>query len=170
MTCIAGSVERPRTWIRFASGEPVTQEGRWCDRLQPFTNRTSCASCPAYRGIRYDGSVATGVTPSGDPVGLTPSEHEAWQLAQDAMLIEDDFSRIGAWLDRMNASMGTQALARIGEPEALAVLADRVRDWRANHPDRARELNREHARAYRQRRREAVSNDRQNRSASAIEV
>ena len=153
MACIAGTVEKPLPWIRFRGGEAVELDGRWCDRLQPYTNRRSCASCPAYRGVRWDGSVATGLAPNGDPIGLRPDEYAAWQAAQDAALIDDDFAPLGRFADRVAGGMGTQALARIGDPDALETLAVRVRDWRAANPDRARELTREHVRAYRARRR-----------------
>lgn len=153
MSCIAGTVEKPLRWVRFTAGEPVELEGRWCDRIQPFTNRVACSSCPAYRGTRYDGSEATGVAPSGDPIGLTVDEHERWQAAQDAALIEDDFSLLGAWQERMAGGPGERALRDIGDPDAAERWAGYIADWRKANPDRAKELNRAHARAYRARKR-----------------
>jgi hypothetical protein len=156
VSCIAGTVEKPKKWIRFVASEAVEVEGRWCDRTQPFTNRRACSSCPAYRGVRWDGSLATGVAPNGDPVGLSPQEYDAWQVAQDAALIDDDFGPIGLFADQMTG-IGVRSLARIGEPEAQATQARYMRGWREANPERAKELNRLHAKAYRDRKRASVS-------------
>lgn len=159
MACIAGTVERPRQWVRFAAGEPVEMDGRWCDRKEPFTARAQCSSCPAYRGVRYDTSLATGVAPSGDPVGLTMSEYVDWRDAQEEALIDDDFSLIAAWQDRMLAGIGQRALRDIGDPDATDAWNKYMRTYRARNPDYA-ERNREQTRA-RMRARRAVCKQRQ---------
>lgn len=152
MSCIAGSVERPRPWIRFAGGEPQELEGRWCDRTEPYTNRRKCSSCPAYRGVRYDGSVATGCAPNGDPIGLTVPEYADWRDAQEEALLEDDFSLLASWQERMNGGLGERALRDIGDPDASDRWASYMRDYRDRNPeyvDRNREQSRERMRRYR---------------------
>ena len=156
MTCIAGSVDRPAPWVRFIHGEPVGLRGRICERVQPWTSKRACSSCPAFRGERWDTSIATGVAPDGEtPLGLTLDEFRAYADALERKLVDDDDVPFAAWSDRMaaNVPVGLQRRAHLlGDPDAQAVLAGRVRSWRAANPERARELNREHVRAYRERR------------------
>lgn len=149
MSCIAGTVEKPLHWVRFRAGEAVELEGRICDRIQDFTSRRSCSSCPAYRGVRWDSSQATGVAPNGDPMGLTVDEYGRWTDAQEAALIEDDFAPMARFTDQMSGGMGLQSLARIGDPDALDTLAQRQREQRAKDPEHAKELRREAQRRYR---------------------
>lgn len=155
MACLAGTVDAPRRWVRFVAGEPVELEGRHCTRQQPFTNRQQCSSCPAYRGIRYDGSQATGITPSGDPIGLSVDEHKRWEAAQEAQFIDDDTGPIVMWQERMAGGMGDRALRFIGDPDASDRWASYMRDYRArmtdDQLDRQRAATRERVRRHRAR-------------------
>lgn len=156
MACIGGTVEEPRPWIRFKSDQEERLDGRWCDRQQPFTSRRSCSSCPAYRGVRWDGTIATGIAPNGALVALTEDEYREYQAATEASFDGDD----GPWrifISRLEEGIGERALREIGDPDAQAAHAAYMRDYRKRMPDDVRERERirkrEYMRAYMRNRR-----------------
>lgn len=156
MSCLGGTPDEPRRWFRYQQGEAVPMDGRHCTRTHPFTSRRVCSSCPAFRGTRSDGTLATGLFPSGEPYGLRPDEHEAYQAAVDAALFDDDFSLVGLFEARMLEGIGDKTLLRIGDPDALARRAEYARKYRkqrGNAPDR--EATRERVRRLRARRKAA---------------
>lgn len=161
MACIAGTVDSPRRWVRFAHGQPVRMEGRWCDRAQDFTSRRTCSSCPAYRGIDIFGQLVTGMAPNGEPLGLTADEYAAYEAAVEASF-DDDFSLMRAWFDRMDAGVGERALREHGDPDATDRWAAYMRGYRERMDDEQRERDRDRRREYMRdymRRRRAAARD-----------
>lgn len=164
MSCLGGTREEPRDWVRISpDGEETPMTGRFaCNVVGPRTSRRKCSGCPAYRGIRRDGSTATGLAPDGTPYALRPAELEQYRAALEAALVDDDFDGIAAFEARMTEGIGDRTLLQLGDPGALDRLASRVRGWRSRNRDRAKALNAAHNRAYRARRKaklQAVSND-----------
>lgn len=154
--CLGGTPEDPHEWWRISrSGRRPDErvEGRICKRKEPYTAPSACSSCPAYRGRRYDTSIATGLYPDGEPYALSSSEYAAWQRAMDLALEHDDFSGIARFEVRMEAGIGDQTLRRIGDPDALDRRAAYMRGYRKGRSrtdeDRARDA--ERARRYRKR-------------------
>lgn len=135
MTCLGGTREEPREWIRIRPGGVLEhQAGRVCDRTEPRTSRPYCSPCPAYRGKRTDTTRATGLYPDGEPYALSVAEHAAYEVAIAAALEDDDFSLIAAWESRLAEGIGDQALRRIGDPDALERRAAYMREYRKAHP------------------------------------
>ena len=169
MSCLGGTPDDPKPWYRYRPDGSVERIlGRWCARTNPRTSRRTCASCPAFRGLRWDGQVATGIV--GDqPYGLSESEHEAYTAALNEAFIEDDFLPLRAFLSSMEsevvetrtgravvAGIGARGMRAIGDPDALEAEARRMAAYRAAHPDyaaRNRERTRERMRALRASRR-----------------
>ncbi len=149
MSCLGGTPERPKPWVRYRpDGTVIRERGRICQRTQPRTSRRKCAACPAFRGIRWDGVVANGLAPDDSPVGLSLAEHEAYQRALDAALYDDDDELMFAFMGRMTRELvtrpdgthtvivgiGERGLLRIGDPDAMDRHAARMRTWRKAHP------------------------------------
>lgn len=139
--CLGGTVEEPRKWHRLdPTGRRPDQElvGRWCKFTAPYTSPRTCSSCPAYRGVRYDGSPATGLTAAGDPYALSDAEYRRWQETQEYILETDDFQALDRFAMFVLEGIGDQALRRMGDPGALDRRAAYMRDWYAAHADEVR--------------------------------
>lgn len=150
MACLAGTVENPRPWMRYwKDREPERFEGRICNRTNPRTNRNQCSVCPAFRGVRYDTVLATGLDVDDEPYGLSIEEHHEYQRALEAKFIDDASDPLAVFLSRMQLEatkdpltgrwqvthgIGARTLAMIGDPSGLAVQAAKSREWRAAHP------------------------------------
>jgi len=141
MTCIGGTPDAPNVWVLFRGGKEQKIDGRWCDRVQPYTNRRRCSACPAYRGIRWDGTVATGMAPNGDLVALGVDEYAEYQSATEASFDGDD----GPWhlfMARLEEGMGARALREIGDPDAQDRWSGYMRSYRARMSDDQKERQR----------------------------
>jgi hypothetical protein len=169
MACLGGTPEKPRTWWRYvtASWDPNDMatgiHGRTCDREKEVTNRRFCSSCPAYRGRHWNGKdLLTGMTLDGGILALSDDERERfldlWEESEDPFTDQ----RVQAFRDYLvngrTGAYGDETLRRIGDPDALARDAAKVRERRARS-GRYRDYMRDYMRAYR--RRQAVSLARQ---------
>lgn len=152
MACLGGTRDEPRVWMHYrADGEVVRQNGRICTgkRLaNPHTSRRACAECPAFRGLRWDGKVANGMSPDDRPHGLTVEESARWEAAVFAAELDDDWEPMFAFMARQERELielgdgrhavvpgiGERGLRRIGDPGALDRHAEKMREWRAAHP------------------------------------
>jgi hypothetical protein len=155
MACLGGTYEHPKPWMRhWPDGRVQRIDGRICtDKkrlLNPHTSRRSCAGCPAFRGLRWDGTVANGLgTDNETPVGLSIDESARYEEAMDAALIEDDYEPLFGWLSRQDRELvtnpdgthhvivgiGERGLRRIGDPGATERAAAYMREYRKSHPD-----------------------------------
>lgn len=139
--CLGGTVEEPRTWYRLdPTGRRPDQEleGRWCKVTTPYTSPRTCSSCPAYRGRKFDGEVATGLTPAGEPYALSAAEYKRWQETSEYILETDDFLALDRFEAFVLEGIGDQALRRMGDPGALERRAEYMRRWYAAHADEVR--------------------------------
>jgi hypothetical protein len=154
MTCLGGTREAPRNWVRvLAAGEPERHDGRICDRTHPLTSRTYCAPCPAYRGLRRDGSRSTGLYPDGTPYGLSADSFERYEAALVAMLDDDEVLPFAVWEARELEGIGAHTLRELGDPDATEAWAAHLRAYRQRHPDHRRRADRpDRTNAERQRR------------------
>jgi len=153
MSCLGGTTKEPNTWFRYyPDGRDERTDGRICNRVSPREQRTSrvaCSGCPAFRGLRWDGTVANGLgTDQMTPTGLTPDEHKRYQAALMANGIDEDPEPLWAWYRRQDRELvtnpdgthsvfvgpGERTLRRIGDPDALERYAARQRDRRSAHP------------------------------------
>ena len=170
MACLGGTPKEPKPWYRYyPDGESVRQSGRICNRTEPtqlHTSRRSCAGCPAFRGLRWDGLVADGLgTDRVSPFGLSVDEHNRYQEAVDQQLYDEETYLIQLWYSRQMreviqhpdgthqviVGIGERSLLMIGDPDALERHATRAREWRAKHPgaDRRKRKRADYMRAYR---------------------
>lgn len=143
MSCLGGTREEPKTWVRFRALEQEHIEGRWCDREQPFTSRRSCSACPAYRGTRWDGSTASGIAPNGDVVALSLPEYEEYERALEASFEDDDFSLLRMLLDKLDGGIGQRTMREAGDPDAQDVWSRYMRAYRTRMSDEQRARQRE---------------------------
>lgn len=162
MSCLGGTPAQPLPWIRFrAGGVEERIEGRWCERQQPFTSRQSCSSCPAYRGVRWDGTTATGLAPNGDLIALRADEYAQLVIAREKAFEDDDFSLLGALYARLEGAVGERTMRENGDPDAQDRWAAYMREYRARmdqeQRDRAREKTRQRVARHRARRRAACN-------------
>jgi len=153
MSCLGGTTKEPKTWFRYyPDGRDERTDGRVCNRTevwQQHTSRRSCSACPAFRGLRWDGTVANGLgTDQMTPMGLSPDEHKRYQAAIDAQQYDEDPELLWAWYGRqdrelvtnpdgthrVNVGIGERGLRRIEDPDAVDRYNARQREWRAAHP------------------------------------
>lgn len=144
MACLGGTPADPHPWVRLTADGAETIRGRICNRANPRTSPRKCASCPAFRGIRRDGTLATGMAPDGEYYGLTPEEHVQYEAAIEAR-DEDDWEPMTLFDQRMSREIeiiggkrvvthfGDRALRAIGDPDALERWAGYMREYRAAH-------------------------------------
>lgn len=156
MACLGGTIENPLPWIRlFRDGRPERQEyGRVCNRTESYTSRNACSGCVAYRGRRWDTTVATGIQFGEDPYALRPWEYDRYQAALEAQF-DDDYAPLNVFLDQMESGVGVRTLARNGSLDAEEVYRaydrERVAAWRKANPEKAKAQTREAMRRYRAR-------------------
>jgi len=157
MACIGGTVAVPRPWWRFHHGDEAAPERMWgrvCDRVKDRTNRRYCDSCPAYRGLAPDGvTVRNGAAPNGSAFySMRDDEYRRWNDLLEAMLDDDEnmpaFVAYDEYLKGASNVYGVDTLRRIGDPDALAAFAARVRA-RRNETAESRAAYNESQRRYR---------------------
>jgi hypothetical protein len=170
VACLGGTRDEPRIWWRYnANGDFVRVEGRICQNdakryANPRTSRTKCAMCPAFRGVRANGTAANGCAPNGDPIGLSSAEHGRYQLALEAALDDDmeplfafERSREREAIQRTDGTWhvvpgwGEATLLRMGDPDATERRAAYLREWRKTHPDTRKRDRAAYMRSYRAR-------------------
>lgn len=153
MACLGGTEKEPRLWVRYyPDGRTDRVDGRICTgkrRANPHTSRRSCAACPAFRGLRWDGTVANGLgTDEMTPMGLTVDEWERYEAALMSKEIDDDDEPLWAWYSRQDRELktnsdgthrvlvgiGERGLRKIGDPDAIDRYNARQREWRSSHP------------------------------------
>jgi len=145
VSCLGGTWEDPRPWIRFDGGVPVSGEtilGRICDpKTMPWasTLRRKCHGCPAYRGKDWSGQIVGTLAPDGSTImSLKLAEYEQYVNWVEEEMEPEKFY---AWLEE-----GTRGISE----EAQAAY---MRKWRAEHPgyDKRKRSRAEYMREYRRR-------------------
>lgn len=127
MSCLGGTWQEPREWVRFSGGVPVTGEpifGRVCDpEHMPFTSTRprKCHGCPAYRGRLPDGTYQGVLAPDMETIqSLSKREYDEYvRWVEEEM----DPGRFYEWLDEH----GERGLTEDAQAEYM-------RRWRAAHP------------------------------------
>ena len=117
VACLGGTPGDPRHWRRQQGDERTIEIGRICRtvrRRYPLrstiapdrdTKASFCSGCPAYRGIRTDGTVANGITAGGDDwYALSDDEYSAFVVAEKAREDDDDYGPWSRWWDRMDGA------------------------------------------------------------------
>jgi len=136
--------------MRYFPDERVERtNGRVCSRTNPHTSRRGCAACPAFRGLRWDGTVADGLgTDHVSPFGLSLDEHSRYQQAVEQQVYDDETWLMDLWYSRqerelhqradgrhyITVGIGQRGLRAIGDPDVMDRDAARSREWRAAHP------------------------------------
>lgn len=173
MSCLGGTTKEPRIWYRYyPDGRDERTDGRVCNRTEPWqqhTSRRSCAACPAFRGLRWDGTVADGLgTDRLSPFGLSPDEHRRYQEAVEQQIYDDETWLMEVWYARQERELvtrpdgthqilpgiGQRGLRMVGDDDALERDAAKSRAWRQAHPgaDQRKRKRAAYMRAYRLRR------------------
>ena len=170
MSCLGGTAEEPKAWMRYFPDERVERiNGRVCTGKRftnPHTSRSGCAACPAFRGLRWDGTVADGLgTDRMSPFGLSLDEHKRYQEAVDQQIYDDETWLMQLWYSRQERELhqrpdgrhyiltgiGHRGLLMIGDPDALDQHAATAREWRTSHPgaDQRKRKRADYMRGYR---------------------
>ena len=153
VSCLGGTAEEPRVWVRYYSdGRTEEVDGRICTgyrKASAHTSRRLCAACPAFRGLRWDGTVSNGLSVDGlTPFGLSRDEAARYEAAIEAQQFDGDDEPLFVWYGRQDRELvtnsdgthrvfvgiGERGLRRIGDPDAVDRYAALRREWRAAHP------------------------------------
>ena len=99
MSCLGGSWEAPRAWVRLGPDGVAELVGRveGCRVEGERTRRKLCHGCPAFRGLDRDGIVQSGVAANGEPYALSEAEYEAWQDEPERFWTRKDGGSIWGW-------------------------------------------------------------------------
>ncbi len=145
MSCLGGTWQEPREWMRFINGDPTRelQLGRVCDEtIMPWasTKTRLCSGCPAYRGPTVDGGRQEVLAP--DMMTINSLSKSEWE--QYEKWVEEEFEpeRFYAYLE--GGVKGWTEEQR----------ASYMQQWRAEHPGydkRKRTSRAAYMRGYRQR-------------------
>jgi len=156
MSCLGGTWQEPREWMRFINGEPTRElhTGRVCDeRIMPWasTKRRICSGCPAYRGPTRDGGTQAALAP--DLMTINSLSKSEWE--QYNKWVEEEFEpeRFYAYLEG-----GVKGWDEERQAEYM-------REWRAAHP--GYDQRKRPSRAAYQRERRARLSETRNRPAPA---
>ncbi len=102
MSCLGGTWQEPREWMRFINGDPTRelQLGRVCDETKmPWasTKKRLCSGCPAYRGPTMDGGRQEALGP--DLMTIQSLSKSEWE--QYDKWVEEEFEpeRFYAYLE-----------------------------------------------------------------------
>lgn len=147
MACLGGTVEGhgnarypdtgPLRWVRFyPDGRIEEGEGRTCKRTAPWATAKTCGSCVLFRGVDLYGQEHNGLNVHDEPTVLSRDEREMFDAAQAAAFDDDNFVLMDRFVRRMRGEVwGVKRLALLGDPDAQAEWATRMRAYRASRPE-----------------------------------